>query len=257
MLPMRSMVRVEVEAVEEPGVEVLAILAIVEEVGVMQAQRLANGYEKARRAAGRVADRVLGRGLGQFDHQLNDVARGAELAVLPGGGYLREHVLVEVALGVAALHGQRGDEIDHLDQQRRGGDGETGILHVLGVGGAVAAQGAQEGKDVLADQFVEVASLEILELGPAEIGVGPPLVVFPCREEAPFHGDIEGAGLLLFENLEIVQAAKEEKVGDLLDHFQRIRDAAGPERVPQAVNLIAKFSGYHSGWGPFLISYSM
>jgi hypothetical protein len=61
-----------------------------------------------------------------------------------------------------------------------------------------------------------------------------------------FDRDIEGAGLLLFENLEFIQAANKQKIGDLLDHFQRIRDAAGPKSVPQAVNLIAKFSGHHS-----------
>ena len=126
--------RIEVEAVEEIGVEVLALFGIMEEVGVMAAQRLAHGHKKTRRAAGRIADHILGRGLGQFHHQLNDVARRAELAVLTGGGDLREHVLVEIALGVAANHGKRRDQIDHLDQQRRRGDGEAGVLHVLGVG---------------------------------------------------------------------------------------------------------------------------
>jgi len=62
-------------------------------------------YQKSSRAAGRVADHILGRGLSQLDHQLNNVARCAKLAILSGGSDLREHVLVEIALGVAANHG--------------------------------------------------------------------------------------------------------------------------------------------------------
>jgi len=41
---------------------------------------------------------------GHVHHQLDDVARGAELPVLPGGVDLAEHVLVEIALGVAVGH---------------------------------------------------------------------------------------------------------------------------------------------------------
>ena len=58
----------------------------------------------SRGAAGGIADHVLGVRRDQLDHQPDDVARRAELAVLPGGGDLAEHVLVEVALGVAILH---------------------------------------------------------------------------------------------------------------------------------------------------------
>jgi hypothetical protein len=87
---------------------------------------------------------------GHLHHQLDDVARRAELAVLPGAGDLAEHVFVEVALGVAVLHGHGVEQVHHLGQQRRRGDGEARVLHVVRVGGAVAAQGAQEGEDVLA-----------------------------------------------------------------------------------------------------------
>ena len=88
---------------------------------------------------------------GQFDHQLDDVARGAELAVLPGAGDLAEHVFVEVALGVAVLHRHVVDHVHDLGEQRGRGDGEARILHVMRVGGVVAAERAQERKDVLAD----------------------------------------------------------------------------------------------------------
>ena len=56
---------------------------------------------------------------GHLHHQLDDVARRAELAVLPGAGDLAEHVLVEVALGVAVLHRDVVDHVHDLGQQRR------------------------------------------------------------------------------------------------------------------------------------------
>jgi hypothetical protein len=42
------------------------------------------------------------------------------------------------------MHGKRRNEVNHLDQQRRRRDGEAGVLHVLGVGGTVTAQGAEK-----------------------------------------------------------------------------------------------------------------
>ena len=86
---------------------------------------------------------------GEFHHELDDVARGAELAVLPGAGDLAEHVFVEVALGVAVLHRHLVDHVHDLGQQRGRGDGEPRILHVVRVGGVVAAERAQEREDVV------------------------------------------------------------------------------------------------------------
>jgi hypothetical protein len=47
--------------------------------------------------------------------------------------------------------------------------------------------------------------------------------------------------------VQIVEATKEEQVRDLLDDFERIRDAAGPESIPYAVDLAAEFAGEHGG----------
>jgi hypothetical protein len=141
---------VEVEAVEHAVVEVLAQLGVAQELGWCSRRYSPAATRKPAGAAGRVADDVLGRGRGQLHHQLDDVARRAELAVLPGAGDLAEHVLVEVALGVAVLHRHLVEQVHHLGQQRRRGDGEARVLHVVRVGGVVAAQRAQEGEDVLA-----------------------------------------------------------------------------------------------------------
>ena len=92
----------------------------------------------------------VGRRRNHLHHELDDVARRAELTVLPGRGDLGEHVLVEVALGVAVLHRDLVDEVDDLGKQLRGGDGEAGVLHVVRVGRAVAAECPEEREDVLA-----------------------------------------------------------------------------------------------------------
>jgi hypothetical protein len=110
------------------------------------------------------------------------VAGRAELAVGAGGGDLAEHVFVEVALGVALVHGDFIDDVDDFFQQPGVGDGESGILHVLGVGGFLAVgqlnqPGAQEREDVLGEDGVHLVAGEVLELAPAEVLVRAALLV--------------------------------------------------------------------------------
>ena len=64
------------------------------------------------------ADRLGRLGVEHLDHQPDDVARGAELAVDAGGGELAEQVLVEVALDVALGERQVVDHVDRRDQKR-------------------------------------------------------------------------------------------------------------------------------------------
>src|SRR5699024_6568958 len=72
-------------------------------VGMLRPHVLAGGHEEARRAAGRIADLVARRRRHHVHHQLDDVARGAELAVHAGGGDLREQVLVQITVGIAVI----------------------------------------------------------------------------------------------------------------------------------------------------------
>ena len=88
-----------------------------------------------------------------LDHQPDDMAWRAELPVLTGGRDLREHVLVQVALGVALLHRHLVDHIDDLRQQSRRGNRETRVFHVMRVGRLVAAQCSKERKHMLANQL--------------------------------------------------------------------------------------------------------
>jgi hypothetical protein len=48
--------------------------------------------------------------------------------------------------------------------------------------------------------------------------------------------------------VQVVQAADEQQVGDLLDHLQRVGDAAGPEGIPDLVDLVLDVAGDHAGF---------
>ena len=108
---------VEVEAVEQIMMEVAREFCVAKDLRMALAQILARGDKKTGRAAGRIADHVARLRRDHLDHQPDDVARRAELAVLTGAGDLGEHVLVQVALGVALLHRHLVDHIDDLRQQ--------------------------------------------------------------------------------------------------------------------------------------------
>ena len=174
---------------------------------------------------------------GQFDHELDDVARGAELAVLPGAGDLPEHVFVEVALRVAVLHRHVIDHVHDLREQRGLRDGEARVLHVVRVGGIVAAERAQEREDVIVHDGEHFRRREMLEARPAEIVAGATARVVALGEDAALHRLFEPRGFALLQRVQIVEPFQEKQVGDLLDDFEGIGNAAGPELIPDAVNL--------------------
>ena len=234
---------VEVEPVEKAVVEVFARLRVAQDLRVAATEVFARGHEEAARAAGGIADDVARGGGGQLDDELDDVARGAELAVLPGAGDLAEHVLVEVAIGVAVLHGHGVDHVHDLGEQRGRGDGEARVLHVVRVGRAVAAKRAQEGKDVVVDDREHFLGLEMLEARPAQVVVRPAPGIAALGEDAALHRALEAQGFIFLQGVEVVEALEEEQVGDLLDDFEGIGDATGPEGVPEGIDLGAEFAG--------------
>ena len=187
-----------------------------------------------------------GFGCDQLHHRRDDVARRAELAVLAGGGDLRQHVLVDVALGVAVAHVELVELVDDLGEQRRARDLEAGIAHVARIGRAVAVERAEEREDVLVDDAEHLARLEMLEARPAQVLVGLAALVLALREDAPLHRLAERGGLALLQLLHLVEALDEDQVGDLLDHLERIGEPARPEVVPDAVDLVAQFTRQHS-----------
>jgi hypothetical protein len=45
--------------------------------------------------------------------------------------------------------------------------------------------------------------------------------------------------------VQVVEPAQEEQVRDLLDDLERVRNAAGPEGVPDPVDLALELAGQH------------
>ena len=204
----------------------------------MIADVLGGRHQEAGSSAGRVADLVTGLRRRHVDHELDDVPRGPELSVGPGGRDLGQHVLVQVARGVAVVHRDVVEHVDHPGDQGRGRDGEAGVLHVLGVGRAVTAELAEEREHLLPDGLEHDAGLEVLEPRPAQ-------VVLTGLEDRTLDRLAGAAGLVLRGRLQVVEPADEEQVGDLLDHLQGVGDAAGPERVPDPVDLALQLTGDH------------
>jgi len=137
------------------------------------------------------------------------------------------------------------EQVDHLGQQRRGRDGEARVPHVVRVGRVVAAEGAQEGEDVLADDGEHLRRGEVLEARPAEVLMVAPAGVRAGREDAARHRPLRRHRLALLQRLEVVEAAQEEQVGELLHHLQRVGDAARPERIPQPPDPRLQVIGQH------------
>ena len=133
------------------------------------------------------------------------MARRAELAVLAGAGNLAQHVLVEVALGVAVVHRHLVDHVHHLGQQRGRGDGEAGVLHVVRKGAAVAAQTAHEGEHMLADHGVHLGRREVLEARPAQVGVVTALGVGAIRVDTALDRLAQADRLVLFQRVQVVE----------------------------------------------------
>ncbi len=157
---------------------------------------------------------------------------------------LAEHVLVDVALGVAVFHGNVREHVDHLGEQRGRGDGEAGVTHGVRKGG-VAAHGAEEWKDVLGHVLVHDVGGVVLEVRPAVPLVGDALGVFALRKDAALKRLAGASGLVFGCGLNLVQALEEEEVGELLDDLDWVSDAPSPKGVPNTVDLITNISGKH------------
>ena len=64
---------------------------------------------------------------------------------------------------------------------------------------------------------------------------------------SPFDRLLQPGGFVLFQRVQVVQPLQEQQVGNLLDDFQRVGDAARPEGVPDGVDLGADFACEHVG----------
>ena len=235
---------IEVVAVEGGLVEAAAGGGVlVDGFAVVGVEILGRGDEESGGAAGGIADLVLGRGGGHVHHQADDVARAAELAVLPGAGDFAEHVFVEVALGIAVGHVDGVELVHDVGEDAGRGHHEGGVLHVVAVGAAALAagrlaEGLDEREGVIPHGGEHFLGRGFLEARPAEL-------VLLRGEDRVLDGLFEAVGLVLLEGVDLIQTLDEEQVGELLDDGEGIGDAAGPEGVPDAVYFGFDFASDH------------
>src|SRR6185369_9582916 len=96
--------RIEVEAIEELFIEMMAQFIVGEDFRVTLSQVFTRGDKKAGRTTRWIANDVARLWRDHFNHQTNDVTRRAELPVLSGSRDLAEHVLVKITFGISILH---------------------------------------------------------------------------------------------------------------------------------------------------------
>ena len=110
-LPLR---RLELPAVHEASLEISGLGVLPENMGESR-------DEETRRAAGWIADALPRLRVHERDHEVDDVARGAELAICAGGRQLTQQILVHVALEVVAIVGGQVHAMDGLDDRAQRG----------------------------------------------------------------------------------------------------------------------------------------
>ena len=86
---------------------------------------------------------------------------------------------------------------------------------------------------------------EVLEAGPAQIRVGAPAWVGALGKNPAGHRLLEAGGFALLQRLQIIEALQEKQIGDLLDDFDGVRDAAAPESIPEGIDFTADIASEH------------
>jgi hypothetical protein len=105
--------------------------------------------------------------------------------------------------------------------------------------------GADEGEDVVGDDVEHLRRRLVAEARPAHLLVGQAAaladLVLAFGKDPALDRLLQANRLVLLADLHVVEPADEEQIGDLLDHLERIGDAARPERIPDAVDLVPEF----------------
>ena len=112
-------------------------------------------------------------GLHQFHHHTDDMARGAELAVVARCGHLPQHILIHIAHRIAVVHIKLIHAFHYLDEGSGIGDKERGVLHEAAVCAFPAlVEVLDEDEGILADGLEHPLRLEVHKVVPTKIGIG-------------------------------------------------------------------------------------
>ena len=108
----------------------------------------------------------------------------------------------------------------------------------LAVGLPLLPERLDEGEHCVPHRLKHLLRRGLLEARRAEL-------VLLGGEDRILDGPAGAGGLGFFERVQLVEPLDEEQVGELLDNRERIRDAAGPHRVPNVVYFGLEFAGDH------------
>jgi hypothetical protein len=71
------------------------------------------------------------------------------------------------------------------------------------------------------------------------------MVVLALGKQSPLDGLFQASGFQFFKGLKLIQTLYEKQISDLLDHFQRIGNSPGPERIRDLIYLVTNFVRQH------------
>ena len=237
-----------IEAGEHSGSIMLLVLGAHQLALIMLGDILGSGGDKAGRTHSGVADGILQSGLHQFHHHLDDMARGAELAIGAGLGDLRKQVLIYIAHDVLVVQIQAVQRVNHTHQHAGGGDKEQRILHILGKGSILTC--VQLVLDKRKYFFVHIAE-HGLRLIMTEIM--PPAILMLRIKSRIYNRHIKCGCIGFFAQFIIVQNFDEHQVCNLLDNRQGVGHTGRPENIPNAVDFIFQFASNHINYLPIYL----
>ena len=237
-----------IEAGEHSGSIMLLVLGAHQLALIMLGDILGSGGDKAGRTHSGVADGILQSGLHQFHHHLDDMARGAELAIGAGLGDLRKQVLIYIAHDVLVVQIQAVQSVNHAHQHTGSGDKEQRILHILGKGSILTC--IQLVFDKRKNLFVHIAEHR-LRLVMTEIM--PPAILMLRIKSRIYNRHIKGSRIGFLAQLVIVQNFDEHQVCNLLDNRQGVGHTGRPENIPNAVDFILQFASNHNNYLPIYL----
>ena len=163
------------------------------------------GDKEAGGAAGGVEDGLVFLGGEDLDHEVDDVARGAELAGVALGAKDGEQILEGVAEALAVVVAEFVDDLQESLERLRVAVGEVGVLK------NVAKEGGDAG---IFGHFGDPFAVEAEHLVAAERGgheSGPAVAGVVAGEKFPFAPEVLGLGV------HVVHELVDEGDGDLFD----------------------------------------
>lgn len=73
------------------------------------------------------------------------------------------------------------------------------------------------------------------------------MLISPLLENTAAHRLLGSLAPALLPGFQLIQPPNKQQVGELLQHLQRVGDAAAPEGIPDPIDLVAQLAGEHRG----------